>query len=281
MKKALLLCLGLFLLAAAHVQAAPANVNFTSERGIPFNLRFDGRPLTRGGARQVHINRISPGVHWAEFMIPTGYGRSINYRTRVFLDPGLETSFVLLTRPGCAPELRKIAAVPLRGGCRSGYWDNPNGGYYGSPQGGYQGGQGGNYYDDDAYGSQSPINPQGGYDNDEDDNGGYYLGGGVSYNRAMAPQNVDALLRTLQDKSVDSTKLGIAKEVLGQSTINAADLKLVLQEFSLESNKVDLAKFAYPRVADPQNFYQVYEAFDFESSIRDVQQAVGSTARRN
>jgi len=281
MKKALLLCLSLFLLAAAQLQAAPANVNFTSARGVPFNLRFDGRPLTRGGARQVHLNLIAPGVHWAEFVIPTRYGRSINYRTRIFLDPGLETSFVLLTRPGFAPELRKVSAVPLRRDCRPGYGNSLNGGgYYGNSQGGFPLGDD----DYDAYGSQQPTTQPGGYDNGSYDNGGYddggtYPGGGVSYNRAMAPQDVDALMRALNAKSAESSKLDIAKEVLGQSAINAADLKRVLGEFDFESNKVELAKFAHPRVADPQNFYQVYEAFNFDSSIRDVQRAVGATAR--
>lgn len=277
MKKALLLCLSLLLLAAAQLQAAPANVNFTSARGVPFNLRFDGRPLTRGGARQVHLNLIAPGVHWAEFVIPTRYGRSINYRTRIFLDPGLETSFVLLTRPGCAPELRKVSAVPLRGDCRPGYGGHLNGGgYYGNSQGGFP-------FDYDAYGSQQPTNQPGGYDNGGYDggydNGGLYPGRGVSYNRAMAPQDVDALMRALNAKSAESSKLDIAKEVLGQSAINAVDLKRVLGEFDFESNKVELAKFAHPRVADPQNFYQVYEVFNFDSSIRDVQRAVGATAR--
>ncbi|UOQ66108.1 hypothetical protein [Hymenobacter volaticus] len=148
MKKALLFCLSLVLLAAAQLQAAPANVNFTSERGVPFNLRFDGRALTQGGARQVHINRIAPGVHWAEFAIPVGYGRSINYRTRVFLDPGLETSYVLLTRPGFAPELRKVAAVPMRGGYGPGYGGYPGNGPRGN-QGGYQNQN--DEYDQDDY----------------------------------------------------------------------------------------------------------------------------------
>ncbi|UOQ73418.1 hypothetical protein [Hymenobacter cellulosilyticus] len=121
MKKALLLCFGLLVLLAADLKAAPANVNFSSERGIPFNLVFDGRALTRNGAREVHIDRLVPGYHWAEFFIPTGYGRSISYRTRVFLDPGLETTYVLVTRQGYPPVLRKVGAFPLRGGPRGGY----------------------------------------------------------------------------------------------------------------------------------------------------------------
>ena len=37
---------------------------------------------------------------------------------------------------------------------------------------------------------------------------------------------------------------------------------------------MELAKFAYSHVADPQNFYRVYESFDFDASAQEVQQAV-------
>ena len=66
MKKALLLSLVGWLLAAAPVLAhppVPANVNFTSERGVPFGLVLDGRPLTRGLAWQVHAGPLQPGQH--------------------------------------------------------------------------------------------------------------------------------------------------------------------------------------------------------------------------
>ena len=60
MKKSLLLALASLLASAAPALAyppAPANVNFTSERGLPFGLVLDGRPLTRGVARQVHVDQ--------------------------------------------------------------------------------------------------------------------------------------------------------------------------------------------------------------------------------
>ena len=92
MKKALLLGLMGWLLAAAPVLAhppVPANVNFTSERGVPFGLVLDGRPLTRGVARQVHVDQLQPGAHWADFTLPTPYGGAVRFRSRVWLEPGL------------------------------------------------------------------------------------------------------------------------------------------------------------------------------------------------
>ena len=225
MKKALFLCLSLLLLVAAQLQAAPATVNFTSERGIPFDLRFDGRPLTRGGARQVHIDRIAPGVHWAEFAIPTPSGRFINYRTRVFLDPGLETSYVLLTRPGCAPQLRKVAAVPMRGGYDRGYGGYSNDGPRGGQEGYHNNHHDNNedYYDEGPYGNQPSANPNGrsdnsrnGYPSDDtnDDNNGYYPGGGVNHRNPMSPREVDGLVAAVHRQSFDKEKLAMARQAM-------------------------------------------------------------------
>ncbi|MCB2380188.1 DUF4476 domain-containing protein [Hymenobacter sp. BT635] len=272
MKKALLLCFGLLVLLAADLKAAPANVNFASERGIPFHLVFDGRALTRGGAREVHIDRLVPGYHWAEFVIPTTYGRPITYRTRVFLDPGLETSYVLVTRQGYPPTLRKVAAVPLRG---------PRGGRYGGPDPRYddRGGRNDGYYDDSSYGNSNGNNGggNGGYSNGDYNNyppnGGQYPGGATSSYRQLRGQDVDALVNTVKSKSFDSSRLSVAKQALEQSVIQADDLTRLLNTLDFENSRVELAKFAYPHVADQQNFYRVYESFQFESSVREVQEA--------
>ena len=118
MKKALLLALATLFASAAPALAyppVPANVNFTSEHGVPFGLVLDGRPLTRGVARQVHVDQLAPGLHWADFSVPTPYGGAVRYRSRVWLEPGLETSFVLLTRPGRPLDLREVSAVSVYG----------------------------------------------------------------------------------------------------------------------------------------------------------------------
>ncbi|SHK13667.1 DUF4476 domain-containing protein [Hymenobacter psychrotolerans] len=259
MKKLLLLCFGLFLLAAARVQAAPATVTFTSERGVPFTLRFDGRPLTRGGVRQVYIDRLVAGTHTAEFLIPTANGRAISYRTRVFLDPGLETSFVLLTRPGRAPELRKVAAVPLRGV----YGPATPGGYYGNAPGGYE------------PGGYDPGGP--GYGN-----GGYHNGGqpgGYGYTRQMAPQDVDALRAAVRRQAFDNEKLPLLQQALSETTIQADDLVVLMKELSFESSRLDLAKFGAARVADRQNLYRLNEGFTFSATAREFQQYLAQPQR--
>lgn len=303
MKKALLIALAGLFAAVAPARAhgpVPANVNFASERGVPFGLVLDGRPLTRGLARQVHVDRLAPGLHWADFSVPTAYGRAVRFRSRVWLEPGLETTFVLIARPGRPLDLRQVNAVALYGSDR----DRGNGnGYYGygngnNTGGGYDdrddndgndGNDGGRYNNAPTNGSNngygynnsgsgynnSPNGPRGRYGNAPN----YYPGSAVSSYRPLLPQDVEGLVQAVQQRPFEASKLGLAKEGLDQSSIEANDLKRLLQSLNVEASRVELAKFAYSHVADPQNFYRVYDAFDFDASAREVQQAVAGTAQ--
>jgi len=285
MKKTLILCFGALLLLSFRVVAAPANVNFASERGLPFQLVFDGRPLLRtSGASRVHIDRLTPGFHWAEFRIPTAFGGAVNYRTRLYLDPGLETSFLLLARSGYPPVLRKVAAVPIRTG---GFYP-PTGpsypsGTYDPGNGNYPGGNGraddGDYRNDDYSGPANPVPGPNGPDANYPNTPNHYpptpgpapYPNNGGYDRVMSGADVDGLLQFLKNKSFDDNKLPVIKQALSESLIQSADLAQLMRTLSFESNRLDLAKYAYSRVADRQNFYRVYDAFQYSTTSRELQ----------
>jgi hypothetical protein len=284
MKKALLLFAGLFLFLLSGLEAAPANVNFSSERGVPFQLVFDGRALTRGGARQVFLDRLVPGYHWAEFIIPSGYGRSINYRTQVFLDGGLQTNFVLFTRNGYPPMLRKVSTIPIRGNYPpgrpgSGY---PNNGGYDTPYPGGPVGPGRNEAGYPApgapYPNEAPYPPSGPAYPSQPNYPTPYPGNGSNY-YVMSPQDVTRLLQSVQRQSFDDNKLPILQEALSASAIESDDLRQILSTLTFDRNRLEFAKYAFPRVVDPQNFYRVYDAFDFQPNVQELQQFVQSYRR--
>ena len=305
MKKALLIALAGLFAAVAPAQAhgpMPANVNFASERGVPFGLVLDGRPLTRDLARQVHVDRLAPGLHWADFSVPTAYGRAVRFRSRVWLEPGLETTFVLIARPGRPLDLRQVNAVALYGSnCDRGNGNGNGNGYYGYGNGNNAGGgydddddddnDGGRYNNAPTSGSNagnsynnsgsdynnSPNGPCG-YGNAPNHRPDYYPGSTVSSYRLL-PQDVEGLVQAMQQRPSETSKLDLAKKELNQSIIEANDLKRLLQSLNFEASRVELAKFAYSHVADPQNFYRVYDAFDFDASAQEVRQVVAGAAQ--
>jgi hypothetical protein len=90
----------------------------------------------------------------------------------------------------------------------------------------------------------------------------------------MSPRDVDALAQALAARPFDSDKLLVARQALSETGIRADDLRLLLNQFSFDKDKLELAKYAYPAVADRQNFYRVYDTFRFNSSARELQEFV-------
>ena len=316
MKKFLLLALAGMFLATAPALAHPpaANVNFTSERGLPFGLVLDGRPLTRGVARQVHVDQLVPGQHWADFSVPTSYGGALHFRRRLWLEPGLETSFVLVARPGWPLDLRQVSAVALYGP-RGGYDDDgddddcdadssplpydalpgypgPGSGY---SNGSYPGNNGG--YSNNGSSTGYPSNGSNGYPSNGSNgsypgNGpgshapnapgypgsgsGYYPGTATSSYRTLPAPEVTDLLQRLQHARLDDDKLRTAKQGLAQGALSADDLKRLLQTLDFEPSRVDLAKFAYAHLTDPVNFERALDGLQFETSRQEVEEAVSA-----
>lgn len=296
--------------APAAAAPPPANLNIVAERGQPFSLVLDGRVLTRPVARQVHVDLLMPGRHFAEFSLPAPYGPPLRYRTAVWLQPGLETSFVLQLRP-YGPQLRQVDAVPVgRPGYGQGGYYGPGTGPYGGG-GGYPGGgqlpapgpNGGYGYDD---GHNAPgYDPRGTYPGNEqpgpypaptptpvypgnngggnypvppttNPSGGYYPGSGVVTNlRPLTPSEAAGLTQALRQQAFDDNRLPIVKQALAQSSLRADELAALVRTLTYDKSQVELASFGYAHVSDPQNFYRVYDALTFKTSVRDVQQAIG------
>jgi len=290
--------------AAAAPPVLPANANFVSERGLAFGLRLDGQPLTQPVARQVHVDRLAPGQHWADFSVPTRYGPPMRFRTAVWLEPGLETSYVLVLRPGFGPQLRQVGAVPVAGPA---YGPGYNGGYpapapgapLGGGPGGYYGnasGAPGNYPNNAPYGGNGTPNPApgypGGYGSPAPAPGPGYPGGygagnapapnpggyptpAGGYLYPLPPADVQGLTQTLRNRSFDDERLPIAKQALAQSLVRADELAELINTLAFDRSRIELAKYGYAHLSDPQNFYRVYDVLRYASSIREVQQALG------
>jgi len=305
---------------AAPAQAAPpANLSITAEQGQPFSLVLDGRLLTNPVARQIRVGLLLPGRHWAEISVPTAYGPPVRIRTSMWLQPGAETSYVLLLRP-YGPQLRQVAVYPAG---RPGY-GNP-GSYYGQGQSGYYG-QGGNYgqrqgdYYEQGQGgyygqNQAPAPSQGGYDprtpypgsnqpgaypapvpnqrggyaaptqpggytnNGQgayypDSNGGYAAPAGGEALPPLAPADMAELIQDLRQCPTDTERLRTATDALAESSLRADELAELVKTFAHDESRIELGRFGYAHVSDPQNFERVYQALQFLSSERALRQAL-------
>lgn len=105
------------------------------------------------------------------------------------------------------------------------------------------------------------------YNNTNSDNGC-----GNSY--AMSNSNFAAAKQTITKQSFDDTKLTTAKQVIKSNCLSSAQIKELMMLFSFEATRLDLAKFAHERCVDKNNYFLLNDAFQFESSVEELNNSI-------
>ena len=84
------------------------------------------------------------------------------------------------------------------------------------------------------------------------------------------PEEVSRMVSQLKSESFDDNRSELAQAMVVSKMLSTADIKRLMATFTFEDNKLDFAKFAYPYVADPQNYFQVASGFTFSSNKTDL-----------
>lgn len=105
-----------------------------------------------------------------------------------------------------------------------------------------------------------------GYNDDEDwydNDNGYGSGGYDNYHQAMSDYDFNQLVQKIRNQWFGKTNT--ARDALDKNYFNTYQVRQVLQLFSSESDKLDLAKLSYKNIVDRQNFKQLYDLFTYQS----------------
>ena len=79
---------------------------------------------------------------------------------------------------------------------------------------------------------------------------------------------------TIASKSFDDTKLTVAKQIVGSNCLFASQVSEITKLMSFEDSKLQFAKYAYTRTYDQGNYFKVNNAFDFESTIEELNEYI-------
>jgi len=82
----------------------------------------------------------------------------------------------------------------------------------------------------------------------------------------MSSQSFQSMMQTLRRESFDNTRLTLARQMIDRNSFETSQVREMLQLFSFESNRLDLAKYAYRNTVDRQNYHGLYDVFSFSSS---------------
>jgi hypothetical protein len=85
---------------------------------------------------------------------------------------------------------------------------------------------------------------------------------------------------TINGQSFESNKLQVAQQVLGSNCMTSAQVAQIMGVFDFEDTRLQFAKFAYGRTFDIGNYFVVNNAFDFSSSVDELNAHIASQPRR-
>jgi len=92
---------------------------------------------------------------------------------------------------------------------------------------------------------------------------------------AMVGDDFPALMEALEGESFEDGKLGVLRDACAHNRFSAAQVAKLVGLFSFSDGKVEAAVMLYPRTVDTKNFFQVYEAFEFDRDKEEVRHRLG------
>lgn len=291
----------LFLGQLAYSQSS--NLVIGSEALEPFLLSLDGEAINTQPQTQVRVDGIAPGMHKVNLQVVQKNGYSVYFRTNVFLETNTECYYTLKRNNKNQYVLRLYNMVEIQQPMNNLLTNQiPNSNQYPNTQ---------------TQTNQQPVNivPPGGNNNTNVVNpqininiGGSQttpspnqtipvVPGGTTvittppvnplpgYNGPIgcpvpaSDATVAEIKRTIQNTTFESSKLSIAKQIVGSNCLLSRDVKEIMELFTYESSKLEFAKFAYGRTYDLGNYFIVNQAFGYESSISDLDRFIRSKGR--
>jgi hypothetical protein len=92
----------------------------------------------------------------------------------------------------------------------------------------------------------------------------------------LNPSEFSEMKESIRSKDFENTKLTIAKQIIENNCLTCAQVKEILGLFDFENTRLEYAKYAYQRTYDVSNYYKINDAFEFESSVDDLNKYINA-----
>jgi Domain of unknown function (DUF4476) len=84
--------------------------------------------------------------------------------------------------------------------------------------------------------------------------------------RAVTSQQFSSMVQTLRREFSENSRLVLAKQMIDRNQFSSDQVKYMMQLFSFENARLELAKYAYRNTTDQRNYFVVYDALSYSSS---------------
>ena len=94
------------------------------------------------------------------------------------------------------------------------------------------------------------------------------------YGSFMTDYELEHLIKELEDAWFDSDRIAMAKRRIKAKKVTSAQVLEIVQQFSFESSRLEIAKYAFDYTIDQDNYYEVNSGFEFSSSINELEESI-------
>lgn len=95
----------------------------------------------------------------------------------------------------------------------------------------------------------------------------------------MSHHDFENAKRSISSKDFSDSKLKLAQQIIDSNCLLSSQVRQMMELFDFEDDKLTLAKYAFGYTLDYGNYYQVNDAFKFESSIDELDDYMRSFRR--
>jgi hypothetical protein len=238
MKKYFLPFFAFLLLAPIALRAQTSDLVFATVHGETFSLYLNGMLQNQDPVDRMVITRLDKPEYKIKVIIYAA-GHSVTLSRTIHLAPDRELTYMIRKNPSGKYFLDKIADESL---LRDHYVESDE--------------------DDDGYTEFVPPPPPGeilpGYS------------GPVGCPMPMSKDAFERAIESVKEKTFEDSKLTMAKQITGMNCLLSEQVKDLMLLLTFESSRLELAKFAYGHTYDLGNYFIVNDAFNFESSMKEL-----------
>lgn len=105
--------------------------------------------------------------------------------------------------------------------------------------------------------------------------GGAPAGQPVVNDCRMNPGPFSQAMESIRSKTWDESRLEVATQIARTNCLTAAQIRDIMRVMEWEESRVTFARQAYSNCADPNNYFMVHDAFEWESSIDELNRSIG------
>lgn len=110
--------------------------------------------------------------------------------------------------------------------------------------------------------------------NYSDDRNNNFNNSNTSNYKPMSNEMFTQVKQTLQKTSFESSKLNIAKQILDNNSISTSQVKEIMSLFTMQSDKLEYAKYAYSKTRDKNNYFTVINGLTMQSDRDELMEYI-------